>query len=326
MQFVSPNVGYIISANSSIGDTGKLLKTSDGGESWSIINLFDMSTITDMSCVSENVLYINGNGLNNFKLLKSIDGGISFEIVNTDTISGNKIQFINEQIGYSSSFSEILKTTDGGVSWIVVNNSSILSFYFINENIGFLNTSSGLFKTVDGGNNYSYLGFVNSESFGSKLYATNQNIVWGAPFDCLLNGSSCHSFRGENAINSFQVDLGIPFRSIHFATPAKGYAVTYGGGIFKNSTGTMLGVNELEKKDTLKIYPNPASDQITIYFNENPTQSFTIKVTDILGKKVFSNIYNENSIIINTKSFSKGVYILTIDNNEKRQTQKIIIN
>jgi photosystem II stability/assembly factor-like uncharacterized protein len=327
VQFASQNVGFAIGTNTTNG-LGLLIKTIDGGESWSTINLLDMSIIVDMSCVNENIIYLNGNGINNFKLLKSINGGLTFEIVSTDIISGNKIQFINEQIGYSSSLTEILKTTNGGITWTEINNSSITSFFFLNENIGFVNTNSGLYKTIDGGITFVYLSSINSNSFDSKMFATTEDIVWGVPFECLLNGNPCYSFKGQIAPNeSFEVTEGQPFRGIHFNNPTIGYATACCGQIYKNTTGNMLGVVSFDSKKNIKIYPNPSTDEVIISFDELPSQNFTIKIVDSLGKIIFTQNYNnENNITINTRLLPKGVCFISVINQENKQTQKIIIN
>jgi hypothetical protein len=317
VQFPSPNVGYIVGINPSIGG-GILLKTTDGGESWASIDLGDPSYIIDISCVSEDVFYITCE--NSFK--KTINGGASFET--TAPVVG-KLQFINEQIGYAPGDHSILKTIDGGNTWLPVHTFNyIQSIYFLDENIGFVNDSGELYKTTDGGNTFTYLDTISSNI--DKLFATTANVVWGVPVLCPLNGSPCYSIRGEiTGPGEFERTDGVEFRSIYFASPTIGYAVL--GDVFKNSTGLMLGVNKVDKKDAVKIYPNPASDQITIAFDETPAQPFAIEITDCLGKKIYSRSFQaENFATINIASFSKGFYFLTVVSQQQRQTQKIIVN
>ena len=120
---------------------------------------------------------------------------------------------------------------------------------------------------------------------------------------------------------------GIPFNAVRFASETKGYAVGYSGAIYKNATGIMLGTEEIAAKETVKIYPNPASDQITVSFGATQPQPFAIAITDSLGKRIYSKSYQAgNTATIDVASFSKGFYFLTIISNEKKQTQKIIVN
>ena len=325
VQFPTATVGYAIGGNPSTG-LGILLKSINGGETWSTIILQDLTIIKDISCVNENVFYLTGSDSNNYKLLKTSNGGISFVTVSTDVLGGNFIQFINEQVGYSSSLSEILKTTDGGQTWNTIYNNGVASFYFFNENIGFVNSGNEILRTANGGVSYSLMGSINSNSFNSKLFATTENVVWGVPGECLLNGDPCYSFKYE-LINttSFQQTYGIHFRDIYFASPTIGYGVGWQG-IQKNTTGTILDLNEDNKNNFIKIYPNPTSDKINIQIDNNINQTFIVEITDVLGKIVFQHEYQTNEeTTINTSAFSKGIYLLTVQNQDKKQTQKLIV-
>jgi hypothetical protein len=87
-----------------------------------------------------------------------------------------------------------------------------------------------------------------------------------------------------------------------------------------------LAVTPFEDKALVVIYPNPAKDQITLTFSETPSP-FEVSITDGLGKIVFSQTYSaQNNVNIATAAFSKGIYFLTVSNQDKKQTQKLIID
>lgn len=326
VQFASTNIGYVSGVNMSNGLVN-ILKTIDGGENWNIMISYTTTNIFDFWCVNENIFYYTNTGT----LFKTVNGGSSFQTINTTEFLQN-IQFTDEMKGFASSGSSLLKTINGGVSWSNIGDVSSgfgnTPFYFFNENIGFKLNSGSLYKTSDGGINYTYLSNINHTML--KIFAPTENIIWGVTTVLLLNGQPNYTIRGETGTGGFQrIDTNYPILiSIHFASPTKGYGVFYGGGIFKNTTGTMLGINEIDKKDNVKIFPNPATDKITISFVENTAQPFTIEIIDTLGKKLFSKNYEieNDTISINTEKIPKGVYFLTIINNEKKQTQKIMIN
>ena len=328
VQFPTQNIGYIIGFNTSNG-SALLFKTIDAGETWTSINATETIDIQDFSCVDENVIYITKND-GSFK--KSINAGVSFELINDAQFFQN-IQFVNELNGFASSSGILMKTTDGGFNWVSIGSVDIgfstSSFYFINDAVGFVKKSNKqLHKTIDGGLNYTYLSTL--DYYMPKLFASSENVIWGVTVDLLLNGQPNYTMRGEvSNLNNFQkVDASFPIlNSIYFINPTKGYGVASGGQIFKNSTGTMLGLNEVNNKDYLKIYPNPSSDEVTVSFDEIPTQKVTIQIIDTLGKTIsIQNYFNQNNIIINTKLISEGVYYLNVINQDKRQTQKLIIN
>lgn len=324
VQFVNANVGYI-SANTNT--SGLLLKTTDGGENWNSVTAAGTSFINDFSRVNENIIFIiNDDGV----LKKTSNGGQSFEKVNTNDFI-EKIQFINEQIGYASNGSfSFVKTIDGGSSWSVIGSLGAFpangAFFFLNEQVGFVNTTKNLSKTTDGGLNFTYLDTI--EYAMNKLFATSENIIWGITLELTLSGQTDYTMRGEIIEpGDFQRINGVPyFRSIYFANETIGYAVDFDGHIFKNTTGTMLSLNHSNDKSTFLIYPNPTSDQITISFKEEQSEPFSIKIVDCLGKEIFSENYTErNFVTLDTKYFSKGIYALSYTSRERKQTQKIII-
>lgn len=320
VQFANANVGYVIGYNNT---NGILLKTTDGGENWSAVDAAGTSGIYDISTVDENTIYLtNINGI----LKKTINGGDSFETVNTNIFLA-RIQFINEQIGYGSNES-LNKTIDAGITWTEICPIDAYpadgAFFFLNEQVGFVNTTTSLTRTTDGGQNFTYLDTVEYNMF--KLFAPTENIVWGVTW---LSGSPPDiTMRGELSIeNGFErIDGEPPFKSIYFANETVGYAIRLNY-IYKNTTGTMLSLNQTDKNNAVKIYPNPASDHIDIFFEEKPNEPFSIEIIDGLGKAIFFKNYNQlNLVTINTKSFSKGFYYLTIRNKDKHSTHKIVIN
>ena len=344
VQFINSNVGF------AFGAFGTLLKTIDGGESW---NSIDTGGTTNcyycrgLSCVNENVFYISCA----LWFKKTTNGGITFETVNAP-ISQNieDIQFLTEQIGYAKGPDKLYKTIDGGNTWtVILDNYYSGAFFFLNQNIGFV-YANGNYKTIDGGLNFSIIEYPNESMLQAvDIFSLNENIIWqvdglfllcGCPAEyCLTKINQLESPENQ-VINN--CDLGDGFDSvlnaIHFANDTNGYAVGHLsytgdmgpplsiGAIFKNSTGTMLAANKVNKKEEIILYPNPASDNIIVSLAENSKNSFYVEITNCLGEIIFSKFYQaDNSAKINVESFSKGIYFLTVNSHEKRTTQKVII-
>lgn len=320
IQFANQNIGFALANDSSLY-FGKLLKTIDGGENWNVISTNSILGLSDISIVDENVLYYTTN----FILNKTIDGGATFQVINTSDYVDN-IQFINEQVGFGQQGEVLSKTVDGGNTWNIIYQNTVFSFFFLDENIGFVNAIDGLSKTIDAGVNFDYL--TSFSSFEYKLFATTENIIWGAPVRCLLNESPCYSTRIEitDTGSVLREDFYPRFQSYHFINPTIGYGCA-DGSIFKNSTGTLSIENQIDLKNEVKIFPNPASEKISISFANNFNRAFSIKITDNLGKTIFLNSYQGvNETTINTENFASGMYFLTIYKQEKKQTHKLIIN
>lgn len=79
-----------------------------------------------------------------------------------------------------------------------------------------------------------------------------------------------------------------------------------------------------------KIYPNPANGTTTASFSLKNQSEVVVSVTDITGKTVYTNdlgnlIAGEHSTVINTESFSNGVYVVKFVTNGVTTTQKLVV-
>jgi hypothetical protein len=59
--------------------------------------------------------------------------------------------------------------------------------------------------------------------------------------------------------------------------------------------------------------------------------SVSVNITDLSGKVVYNNILGKrdagsNNIVVNTSEFSNGVYMYTVNVNNKKVTRRIIVN
>ena len=83
---------------------------------------------------------------------------------------------------------------------------------------------------------------------------------------------------------------------------------------------------ETNLRTQLVIYPNPVSHQLTIKlpssYSENATQ---IELYNSIGQLVLSKDYIKTTIELPVSSFSKGLYVLKIQNGNEMKTEKIII-
>ena len=84
-----------------------------------------------------------------------------------------------------------------------------------------------------------------------------------------------------------------------------------------------LGIPENQQRHKPNLYPNPAKD--FFYLDHLPRES-TISITDMSGRKLFSQKYNEEKIKISTSAFMEGLYMVQVKNREEIiLTKKITI-
>ncbi len=78
----------------------------------------------------------------------------------------------------------------------------------------------------------------------------------------------------------------------------------------------------LPDNGTMNIFPNPAGDLVTV--STDATGSYTISVTDIMGKEVYHNSFT-GTLQIPVSNWTSGLYIAQITGNSLVATRKILI-
>lgn len=86
------------------------------------------------------------------------------------------------------------------------------------------------------------------------------------------------------------------------------------------------GINEINKGEWFKIYPNPASDFLVVSYPSLANKEVTTTITDITGKIIYQTTTSATQKIeVNTSTFAEGVYLVRVQTKEFIGTQKIIV-
>jgi len=103
--------------------------------------------------------------------------------------------------------------------------------------------------------------------------------------------------------------------------------------IVNTTTCVGAGVNELSSLiGKVTLFPNPTSDIATLVIDANNAQTLSIVITDVTGKIVSTPIKNQNisvgqnNITINSSELSNGVYFVTLNAVNGKETVKLIVN
>ncbi len=84
-----------------------------------------------------------------------------------------------------------------------------------------------------------------------------------------------------------------------------------------------LSVKNYGKSNQISIYPNPASQQITIESSSKSKMNYQVKT--ILGKVLKTGSSLENKTSIDLSSFASGMYLILIDQDEERYMKKVVV-
>jgi photosystem II stability/assembly factor-like uncharacterized protein len=144
------------------GGYGTILKTTNGGNTWSVLNSGTTETFRSI-CFPD---YLNGWACTSQgKIFKSVDGGISWEIDYTSVdCMFLAIDFTSSlhgcAVGGVNGTSEIIMTWDGGRNWWIIkkvpSGGKLLDVCFVDNEFGCTVSNEGMiYRTFDGGMNWS---------------------------------------------------------------------------------------------------------------------------------------------------------------------------
>lgn len=88
--------------------------------------------------------------------------------------------------------------------------------------------------------------------------------------------------------------------------------------------GIIIGNNDLDQNILAAVYPNPATDIITVEVSEN----VSITLLDLCGKKSYyaNKIYANQAHQITVHNIPRGIYLISLSNGNMTEAIKVLIN
>jgi photosystem II stability/assembly factor-like uncharacterized protein len=214
------------------GNNNVLLKTTNGGNNWTVIN-----TGITYPLVRCHFININTGWASLHKIYKTTNGGLNWTMqTNYDsTYSFTWFYFINEQTGWITcsryimpAQGGILYTTNGGTNWLWILNTSdwLNCIQFMNTQIGYASGVYQFYKTTNGGINWN----ISSNASGVRMHFPSTDTGWIAQSTIYrtTNGGENWTYQPSGAISQFS--------GIKFLNNSTGYAICYYD-IFKTTNG-----------------------------------------------------------------------------------------
>ncbi len=243
---------------------------------------FHVITTVEQSAINENYLYA---GTSDGIVQRSIDGGNNWTDVSTDLpnryVTMLKASPTLENTVYVScsgykdndNIPHIHKSTNNGTSWIDISGdlpqlavNDILILEGTNDEHIFVGTDGGVYYTLDSGANWQRAGV------GMPIVSV-YDIEYDAVNKKLIAGTFARSMMSldiDALINNTNID------------------------------------SEILSSSMIKVYPNPATDYISVYNVSD--KSYTI--VDVYGKIVKSGNYTDK---LNVSNLKNGYYFIKID-------------
>ena len=210
MQFVNDSLGFIVLNDY---NSGALLKTRDGGETWTPTKAKYYSQIFSRAFfLSETEGYASVYGT----VYKTTDGGATWNMVlgNNDYFI-TSIFFLDKKTGWvAGDYGFIRKTTDSGKTWLTINvpagsfAGTVQSLRFIDENVGVIGDEyGGVLKTVDGGFSWQPLGRagLGYEGFPILRIGADSSVYMAGKFGAIMKANKFCELNAPTVITPFSI-------------------------------------------------------------------------------------------------------------------------
>lgn len=323
----------VTDSNIYVGTYGGIFFSNDNGGLWTAINNgfpYNYDTLIQAIAIKGTDIFVSlathaGNcssifiSSNNGGLWTTVNNGLPFNpslggypVMHSMAVCGNNILAGSYYNGV------FISSNDGGL-WTSVNGLNDAATFAIQGNNFYASTCLGVFQSIDCGeswtlanNGLSSYQIISFAISGNNIFAgTNGNNGVFLTIDSggVWTNVSTNGIANQ-AITSFAV------------TATNLFLGTNGTGVWKRALVEMLPIviNEANKDNSIAIYPNPASDILTLLISDKAT----VEITNTNGQiiKTFNQCSGETSVDIS--DLFTGVYTLRILTDKKIVTNKFI--
>jgi photosystem II stability/assembly factor-like uncharacterized protein len=346
-------VGYIS------GDSGTILKTTDGGAIWEIRPSNTLANLYSIHFPSADTGYAVGQspGI----ILKTTNGGSQWYIIPSDSSTMfYSVQFTDAETGYVAGCSEswgyatMMKTTNGGIDWskqefAVGWLNAFTSLSFPDKNTGYAvgwaghvdETNAIIYKTTDAGESWA-----GQEWDGYSATSVHfPDIDTGFVIDFINVYKTTNG--GSNLTGAVPPDFTcpVPLKSVYFTDTQTGYVVGESGAILKtaNGGGLPVGIISIDSSQlavgswqlAVCVYPNPVFTRSEIRYQVGGQRlavggNVRITLHDITGKQIRILVDEvqapgEQVVHFDASGFPAGMYFVRLQSGDRVETVKVVV-
>ncbi|MCC6548782.1 MAG: hypothetical protein IT279_01805, partial [Ignavibacteriaceae bacterium] len=204
----------------------KLIRTTDGGTTWTDIPSPHGGSYNDIIALSPQKLWMVGDY---GRIVHSTDSGSTWQTQNSLVQNSlTSVFFIDDNNGWAAGWEgTLLRTTNGGTNWVKQTftftfTNQIRTVFFSDANHGWLAAGSRYAKTTDGGNTWERL--VASTNFDDIQFFNNTT---GVIYSQSAGSNSAYKSTDGGVNWTFQglIQNLYDINDIHFVDENKGIAV-----------------------------------------------------------------------------------------------------
>ena len=234
--FTDSNTGYVVGGSTSCGGVGcipaggVILKTTDGGNSWTNILQKSLVSFVSIASNSSGDLFAISNGTKG-RILKSINAGINWTTLDSTDFSLDKITFGNNYGFCTGKNGKILRSNDNGNTWEL---AATLSAYYtddikFNSGNGYCITNNQtVYKTIDNGNTWTEKYHSDFQTYIVNPLTSNNCLAFGSgrsfgDFVLVVYGAIWQTTNSGNDWTEIQFNDITSIRYSSFYSDSEGY-------------------------------------------------------------------------------------------------------
>jgi photosystem II stability/assembly factor-like uncharacterized protein len=267
------------------GDGGPIIKTSDGGNHWDTISIPPCSVLTKAGYFDRLHPVIAGWG---GKILYSSDGGNNWDAYSSAKPTNFEGLCIIDPIhayAVGDNVPQVVFTADAGATWNEVTTGTSEEFH----SVFFLNSQEGWI----GCNNGDVIHTTNAGQTWDTHSIQNANNILAIHFFDPMNGEAMNTnsrfftYDGGVTWSSEDFPYNRTIATAYYQDPHIAWFVG-GGGTILLSSDFATPVTEKKKTEAfLRIYPDPANDQINLRTDlQSITFPAVFTISDLMGRVV----------------------------------------
>jgi photosystem II stability/assembly factor-like uncharacterized protein len=273
--FTDVNTGYVV------GDSGIILKTSDGGQLWTNLNSGKIYNLKSVFFIDPNIGYVTGDS---GTILMTNNAGTSWVTQTSGTYNCiYSIYFADATTGYVvGQGGTILKTNDAGITWLDIstnNTYTLASVFFTDPNTGYATGSKPygwggcgiILKTVNGGNDWVPC-YENCSQFGASCYNIcfpNINTGYAIAYEYEFENTWSILKTINGGTDWTSIGSAIAAYSLCFSSPDTGYIVGHDIGNISGDFNILKTVNGGE--NWTDHYSGTNNSLYAVFFTDSDT-------------------------------------------------------
>lgn len=240
---------------------------------------------------------VANNLVSTWEAIPNVGRTMSFALTVRDNNSpnGGQTDRKNMNVTFNAAAGPFTVTSQSaaGITW--TNTPQTITWNVASTNVAPINTANvNILLSTDGGLTFPITLVANTPNDGSQVIATIPNV----------NSTTCRIM--IEAVNNIFIAVNTTAFSINNALSTENFGL----------------------KD-FKLYPNPNTGNFNVEFNSETSNDINIAIYDISGRQIFNKVYpNTGGFLQNLQlnNVQSGVYLVNINDGDKKEIRKIIID